>query len=438
MSTGQGVYEQRVRSTPRWSTTKPARAVSGAGLLSAAMVLSGLLTYAFLVLAARTLAPAQYGRIGVLWGGMFIVAIVLFRPLEQTASRSISDRRVRGDEVRTVIASVCRLATLLVVLVVIAAAAGWSQLTHRLFGGDSTLMAMLVVGIGFYGLSYVVRGLLGGVLWFDGYGINLVADGLGRVLLALPLLFAASQGAAGVAIAGAGLLGALAPLVAGRNRLRPLLATGGGAPFRTRQATRIALPAATIAASDQLLVNGAPLLVMLGGGAHATRAAGVAFAATMLVRAPVYVFQGVAAALLPNLTHLNATDGFRRLQREIMGTARLLLGAAAAIALACALGGPLGMRILYGHEYSAGRLVFVALGIGVAFYLVGATLSQALLAVDAGRRAAAAWAFSGLVLVAAYVALPGGDVTRVAVAFAVASFALVLGLAALVYRGGRS
>jgi O-antigen/teichoic acid export membrane protein len=96
------------------------------------------------------------------------------------------------------------------------------------------------------------------------------------------------------------------------------------------------------------------------------------------------------------------------------------------------------MRILYGHEYSAGRLVFVALGIGVAFYLVGATLSQALLAVDAGRRAAAAWAFSGLVLVAAYVALPGGDVTRVAVAFAVASFALVLGLAALVYRGGRS
>ena len=34
---------------------RPRRAVSGAGLLSGAMVLSGLLTYAFLVLAARAL-----------------------------------------------------------------------------------------------------------------------------------------------------------------------------------------------------------------------------------------------------------------------------------------------------------------------------------------------------------------------------------------------
>jgi O-antigen/teichoic acid export membrane protein len=438
MSTGQGVYAQPVPAAVRRTSAKPARAVSGAGLLSAAMVVSGILTYGFLVLAARTLSPTEYGRIGVLWGGMFIVAIVLFRPLEQTASRSISDRRARGDEVRSVIRSVSGLATVLLLLVAVVAAGGWSQLAGRLFGGDSTLMAMLVVGIGFYGLSYVVRGLVGGVLWFDGYGINLVADGLGRLLLALPLLIVATRATAGIAIAGAGLLGALAPLIAGRRRLRPLLAAGGGSPFRTRQATRFALPAATIAASDQLLVNGAPLLVMLGGGAHATRAAGVAFAATMLVRAPVYVFQGVAAALLPNLTHLNATDGFRRLERELARTARPLLGAAAVVAAACALGGPLGMRILYGHEYSASRLVFVALGIGVALYLLAATLSQALLAINAGRRAAAAWAVSGVALVVAYAALPGGEVTRVAVAFAVASFVLLLGLAGLVYRGGRA
>ena len=439
MSSGQSAYAQPARTAFRRATApQPARAIAGAGLLSLAMVVSGLLTYAFLVLAARTLGPTDYGRIGVLWGAMFIVAIVLFRPLEQTASRSISDRRVRGDEVRTVIGSVCRLAALLIAVVGTAAAAGWSQLAGRLFGGDSTLMALLVVGIGFYGLSYVVRGLVGGVLWFDGYGINLVADGLGRLLLALPLVVVASRGAAGAAIAGAGLLGALAPLLVGRHRLRPLLANGGGTPFRTRQATRFALPAATIAAADQLLINGAPLLVMLGGGTHATRAAGVAFAATMLVRAPVYVFQGVAAALLPNLTHLNATDGFRRLEREVARTARLLVGAAVAVAVACALGGPLGMRLLYGQEYRASRLVFAALGIGVALYLLAATLSQALLAIDAGRRAAVAWALSGVVLVGAYAALPGGEVTRVAVAFAVASLVLLLGLAGLVHRGART
>ena len=83
---------------------------------------------------------------------------------------------------------------------------------------------------------------------------------------------------------------------------------------------------------------------MASGGPGATKAAGLVFAATMLVRAPVYVFQGVAAALLPNLTRLNATNGVERLGREVMGTARLLLGAAVGVIAICSLGGPLGMR----------------------------------------------------------------------------------------------
>ena len=56
-----------------------------------------------------------------------------------------------------------------------------------------------------------------------------------------------------------------------------------------------------------MLVNGGPLLVAGEAGRHATTAAGLVFAATMIVRAPVYVFQGLAASLLANLTHLNAT-----------------------------------------------------------------------------------------------------------------------------------
>src|SRR5581483_10603543 len=128
-----------------------------------------------------------------------------------------------------------------------------------------------------------------------------------RLVLAAPLVLVASRTTAGVAVAGAGLAGALAPLLLGRRRMLPLLEGGRGERFHTARALRFAGPAATIAASDQLLVNGAPLLVFASGGS--TKAAGLAFAATMLVRAPVYVFQGVAAALLPNLTRLNATDG---------------------------------------------------------------------------------------------------------------------------------
>jgi hypothetical protein len=156
------------------------------------------------------------------------------------------------------------------------------------------------------------------------------------------------------------------------------------------RAVRFDAPASTIAASDQLLVNGAPLLVMASGGPHATKAAGLAFAATMLVRAPIYVFQGVAAALLPNLTQLNATDGLQRLRHEVTRTARLLLAAAVVVIAACVLGGPLGMRMLYGSDYTASRAVFAALGNGVAFYLTRDAVPGA----ARGRcrwRAAAAW-----------------------------------------------
>ena len=392
------------------------------------------------MLAARKLGPSAYGRIGVLWAAMFIVAIgVLFRPLEQTASRAIADRRVRGIEVRSVIRSVAPLALALLGATLIVAFAAWSWLSERLFGGDSVLTAMLLVGIAFYGLSYVVRGMVGGAdLWFDGYGINLLADGGARLSFGLLLLVVASRHTAGAAIACAGLVGALAPLLAGRGKLAPLLSHGDGERFEIRNAARFAAPAAMIAAADQLLVNGAPLLVMLDGGHHAAKTAGVAFAATMLVRAPVYVFQGIAAALLPNLTHLNATDGFRRLREDTTRNRVLLATVAICVAVVCTVGGPAGMTILYGHEYSATRVVFAALGVGVALYLVAATLSQALLAIDAGRRASYAWLFSGLVLVGAYAILPGAPVTRVACAFAAASFALLTTLTVLVYARDRT
>jgi len=76
------------------------RVVAGAWLLSGAMVVSGALAYAFHVLAARALGPHAYGQIAVLWAAMFLAAVVLFRPVEQTASRAIAERLARGGRFR--------------------------------------------------------------------------------------------------------------------------------------------------------------------------------------------------------------------------------------------------------------------------------------------------------------------------------------------------
>jgi O-antigen/teichoic acid export membrane protein len=160
---------------------------------------------------------------------------------------------------------------------------------------------------------------------------------------------------------------------------------------------------------------------MLSGGPEATRAAGVVFAATMLVRIPVYVYQGIASSLLPNLTTLNVTDDPELLHRTVWRGAWLLGGAAALIVAFAASIGPSAMSLLFGSEFQAGRTELTLLGLGVGFYLAGATITQALLALDLGGRAAIAWGTSAVVFVGLYVQVDGTELARVAQGFCVAA-----------------
>jgi O-antigen/teichoic acid export membrane protein len=412
------------------------RALSGALLLPAATALSGVLTYGFLVLAARTLGPAAYGRIGVLWGAMFIVAIVVFRPLEQMIARAMSDRLARGVEVRSVVRTAVVLAGSALVAIGIVAAAVWPLLERRLFRGDGLLTALFVVGVALYGGEYLVRGVLGGTRWFAGYGIGLLADAGTRLLIALPLVFVASGTLAACAVVGAGLGGALVPLVVGRRNLAAAGRRGDGAPFRVSAAASFAAPAAVVAAADQLLVNGGPLLVVLSGASSAT--VGVVFAATMLVRAPVFVFQGLAAALLPNFTHLHVTEDARRLRRALAAVSLGLAGIGVVVTLAGAAFGETAMRVLYGGDFfaSAGSLTLLCASVGL--YLVAGTLSQALLATDRAAAAACAWVLGAVVFVGGYAVVPGGPLFRVALALVVGTAAVAAALGALSLRPGRA
>ena len=391
---------------------------SGAWLLSGAMVVSGVLTYAFHVLAARTLGPSAYGQIAVLWGAIFLGAIVLFRPIEQTTSRSIADRLARDDDAASVVRPVLALSAGLMLLIVVAAVLAWGPLTDHLFAGDGTMTAMLLGGTLAYALSYVVRGLVGGVRWFRGYGLGLLSDSVGRLAVAAPLLFFASKSLAAFALVVAGVVGAAVPLYYGRHELAVLKEHRPSSPFRLPSALAFAAPAGLIAAADQVLVNGSPLLVA-GGTGTAGKTAGVVFAATMLVRAPVYVFQGLAASLLPNFTVLNAAER-ERFRSVVHRAALVLLAVGAGIIAVTALIGPEAMRLIYGKDYDVSRGDLVLLAVGVTCYLGASTFSQALLALDRGSRAAAAWSGSAIAFVCLYVVLPGSQLTRISLAFAIA------------------
>jgi O-antigen/teichoic acid export membrane protein len=398
------------------------------------MVGSGVLAYAFHVLAARTLGPDAYGQIAVLWGAMFLTAVVLFRPLEQTTSRAFADRLTRREEVRTVARAVTALYGAIVLLGLVGLALGWGPLTERLFLGNGVMTAALAAGVAATGLAYVIRGAAGGARWFSGYGLGLMGDAVLRLALAVPLIILASQDLAAAAVAAGGLAGVLLPLFAGRRLLSSLLAPGEGPRFHLAAALGFAAPASVIAAADQLLVNGAPVLVMLEGGPDAARVAGIVFAATMLVRVPVYLFQGLAASLLPNLTRMHAGDEVGSFRSAVARTATFLLATGGVIVLGAAVAGPEAMRLLFGAEYDVGRIELTLLGAGVGCYLAAATISQALLAIDSGVRAAWAWAASAAVFVGLYAVLPGDEVARVSLAFALAT---LVGLGALALALGR-
>ncbi len=418
MSASQLAVEPRAAASaaaPEAPDAPRGEGLSGAWLLSAATLASGVLAYAFHILAARALGAEGYGRIAVLWGAMFLVAIVLFRPVEQTASRAIANRVARGWESRSVVVSATGVAVAALAVATVVMLALWVPITDGLFDGDGTLTFLLVAGVAGYGVSYVARGLLGGARWFAGYGLNLIVDGAARLIVALPLVVVASTGLAGTAMVVAGLAGAAVPLWIGRRQLRPLLAQGGGERFQASSTVAFAAPAAVIAGADQILVNSSPVLVVMAGGTAA--AAGVVFAATMLVRIPVYVFQGVAASILPNLTRLYTTEddaGFRAAVRRMV---LILVAASAVMAAGAVLIGPPALRMVYGEDFDAGRLELGLLAVGVGFYLAASTMSQALLAQDRGKVAALAWGVAAALFIGGFFALEGSELMRIAVAF---------------------
>jgi O-antigen/teichoic acid export membrane protein len=266
------------------------------------------------------------------------------------------------------------------------------------------------------------------------------------VAVAIPLLVVASPTLAAAAIVLAALFGPAVPVAIAYARrrahttppLRELL--GAGRPteaFAIGRALAFATPVAVIAGAEQVLVSGGALLVAIDGSAGAAAAAGTVFAATMLVRAPVFLFQGVAAGLLPKLTQLHATGDRGRLARAAGGLAAAMLALSAALAAGSMLLGPEAMTFIFGGDFVVGRLDLAILSAGVGTYLAAATLGQAALAQARGAMAAGVWTLSAATFVALELTLGGTPFHRVSVAFTLATAVACVLLGAMLALGRR-
>ena len=143
--------------------------------------------------------------------------------------------------------------------------------------------------------------------------------------------------------------------------------------------------------SEQIMVSSGALFVRAAEGAAA---AGFIFNVLMVARAPLVLFQAIAASLLPHLTRLRArgdSTGADAFRMSVNTTLLTIVGFAAATTLGVLAIGPEVMQLAFGDKFSYDRVGLAIVAVGMGFYLSAAALNQAALAQGQARRAALCW-----------------------------------------------
>lgn len=409
-----------------------------ATLLTAALGTAGLLAYAFFAVSSHVLDSHDYGTIVVLWSVNFIVAATLFRPIEQLLSRNLAEHEELGEGSGHVlrIAALIQAAVITVAVIVMLALRG--PITDELLDGSNLLYWVLVVGIAGFGAAYYARGFLAGRRQFGFYAALLVLEGGSRLMFPVAVAVGIAEGidavALGIAVAPLACLVVLPFAFVSRPAHRRAAGPAdAGLEFTLARGGAFAAAVLLMMLSEQVLVSSGALFVR---GALDADAAGKMFNILMVARAPLLLFQAVAASLLPHLTRLrtrgDATgeDAFRM---SINNTLVIIAGFAAAVTVGVLAIGPQVMQIAFGddHTYDRAGLAIVAVGMGL--YLSAVTLNQAALAQGQARRAAVCWVACAVAFVVLNLIQPLDPYRTVEVGFTAAAAALS-SLLYLLYR----
>jgi O-antigen/teichoic acid export membrane protein len=375
----------------------------GSGTVGAWLLVTGLASYGFLTITGRALGPERYGGLSALWALGFLLGPGACLPVEQEVSRALASRRARGIGGGPVVRRAAIGTAILAAVLVGGALAAGPWLVSDLFDDQVLLLAGLVLLLAGYTLEYLVRGVLAGNARFGPYGLLLGAEAGSRLVAAIVLV------AIGVATAGPyGIVLGVAPFVGVLVALRRrdgLVTPGPPAPWRELSRSFGWLLAGSLFA--QALVNTGPILVQLLAPEHDDAATGQFLASLVIARIPVFLFQAVQAALLPRLAGHAGAGQVRDLRSE---TRRMIAGVSALCVVATLgawLVGPTIVRKAFGADFALDSRDLALLAAASCIYLLGLTLSQALIALRQQPRVAIGWAFGIVVLVA--VTLLGND-----------------------------
>jgi O-antigen/teichoic acid export membrane protein len=430
------------------------------GALTVALAVAGALTYLFFGVASHALGADAYGRIVVLWAVVFITISTVFRPVEQLLARTIADLDAQGKPIAHALRVAASIQLGLALLIAVVALAARGALEGDLLSGDPRLFVVMVVAVLAYAVSLFIRGAAAGSRQFGSYTAIVVVDATARLAFALAVAIGIGSGERTVALgvaAGPLLSVVVAPFaLRGRRQavtrklseMRASQAASPGEPapggvegvaseLSLAEGSGFAAAVLAMMLTEQILLNGGALFARAETGAAA---AGFVFNVLMVARAPVVLFQAVAASLLPHLTRLRARPGEgdeAAFRLSVKLTVQVIAAFALAASLALLAVGPTVMQIAFGTNFDYDRLGLVIVAVGMGAYLSAATLNQAALARGQARVAALCWALCGATFIA-WNLLSVFDIARqVELGFAGAS-ALLCALLFVLYRTSRA
>ncbi len=192
---------------PRWARRPGSPDPSGreARVLSIGIASTGLFTFAYLATASHVLNKAAYSRIALCWSIMFVIASVIYRPIEQLLSRTIADRQARGESVAAVLRTPALIQAAFAATFLVVALALRHTIINGPFDGSEDLYWVLVIGVLAYAASYFARGWLAGHRRFALYGGLVFLESTSRLLFAVAAAIGITHGqnaiAAGMAVA---------------------------------------------------------------------------------------------------------------------------------------------------------------------------------------------------------------------------------------------
>ena len=421
-----------------------------ASFLAIGVGLTGLITYAYFLIASHVLSKPDYGQITVLWSAVFITISTLYRPIEQLLSRHISERRTKKESVNEPmrVASTIQLGLSLFFAVVALALRGPIQ--NSLLEGNETLYWVFFSSVLFYAASYFARGFLAGEQRFGLFVAMILSESCFRTVFAVMVAIGVLSGQSAVAIgitAAPALSLLVVPFAFARRAQKEKQAAeatpaapGGEAEeaapdeFSFAEGGGFAAAVLVIMFSEQAFLNAGPLITR---GLQGAAAAGFIFNVLMIARAPLQLFQSVSTSILPHLTRLHASTS-EDAEREFHHTVRMvLLGLAAFTGIAflfMAVAGPKAMQLAFSNKFTYDREGLLLITAGMGLYLSSVTVNQACIAQGQVRRAAARWiTCAGLFIAWNFVPLVGNEFRRVEIGFLLAA-AVLFSLLYVVYR----